>query len=434
MPPSIRSTATYLLLIQGGNYLFPLVLLPFLGHKLGVREFGVLAYCQALAQYLILLTDYGHNLSATRLVSLRRDDPAAVAAVFSATMAAKLLLTLGAALLLAGALWWAPDLREHRAILAAAFVGVVANAVTPIWLYQGLERMKVLVLPNFASKAISLACVVAWVRSPGDAALAALGISVGTLILAVAALWGVWRRRLAALVRVPAAAAMASLREGFPMFLSLVLVSFYVNFNAILLNYFHGPVAVGQFSMADKIRIAGQTIFTVIGTAFYPRISQYNVTDPPAARALMRRAMVVVFACSGTMFVAVELFAGVGIRMWLGEPFHDTILLLRLEGVLLPLTSVAFIFGNLGLMASGRHRAVRNIYAAVTVMHLIYAVPFVMHMGARGTVISVLITEAAGAIAFYVCYRREITAGALAPAPTPTPVAQESPTAKEMQA
>ncbi|MCA3182478.1 oligosaccharide flippase family protein [Cupriavidus sp.] len=434
MPPSIRSTATCLLLIQGGNYLFPLVLLPFLGHKLGVREFGVLAYCQALAQYLILLTDYGHNLSATRLVSLRRDDPAAVAAVFSATMAAKLLLTTAAALLFGGALWWAPELREHRAILGAAFVGVVANAVTPIWLYQGLERMKVLVLPNFASKAVSLACVVTWVRSPGDAALAALGISVGTAILAIVALWGVWRGRLAALVRVPAAAAIASLRDGFPMFLSLVLVSFYVNFNAILLNHFHGPVAVGQFSMADKIRIAGQTIFTVVGTAFYPRISQYHIADPSAARALMRRAMVVVFALSGAMFVAIELFAGVGVRMWLGEPFHDTILLLRMEAVLLPLTSVAFIFGNLGLMASGRHRAVRNIYAAVTVMHLLYAVPFVMYMGARGTVISVLITEAAGAIAFYFCYRREIAAGVPAPAPARAPVAEESPTTKEMQA
>lgn len=434
MPPSIRSTATCLLLIQGGNYLFPLVLLPFLGHKLGVREFGVLAYCQALAQYLILLTDYGHNLSATRLVSLRRDDPAAVAAVFSATMAAKLLLTTAAALLFGGALWWAPELREHRAILGAAFVGVVANAVTPIWLYQGLERMKVLVLPNFASKAISLACVVAWVRSPGDAALAALGISVGTASLAIVALWGVWRGGLAALVRVPAAAAIASLRDGFPMFLSLVLVSFYVNFNAILLNHFHGPVAVGQFSMADKIRIAGQTIFTVVGTAFYPRISQYHIADPSAARALMRRAMVVVFALSGAMFVAIELFAGVGVRMWLGEPFHDTILLLRMEAVLLPLTSVAFIFGNLGLMASGRHRAVRNIYAAVTVMHLLYAVPFVMYMGARGTVISVLITEAAGAIAFYFCYRREIAAGVPAAAPARAPVAEESPTTKEMQA
>ena len=438
MPPSIRSTAMYLLLIQGGNYLFPLLLLPFLGKVLGVREFGVLAYCQALAQYLILLTDYGHNLTATRLVSLRRDDPLALAQVFSATLAAKLLLMLASALLLAGALVLAPSLRDHWTILAAAFVGVMANAVTPIWLYQGLERMKVLVVPNFISKAVSLGCVVAWVRTPGDAALAALGISIGSVILACAALWGAWRKRLAGLVAVQMRAVVASLHEGFPVFLSLVLVSFYVNFNAILLNYFHGPVAVGQFSMADKIRIAGQTIFTVIGTAFFPRISQYNVTDPAAARALMRKAMLVVFGCSGAMFVGIELFAGLGIRLWLGEPFHDAIFLLRLEGVLLPVTSVAFIFGNLGLLASGRHRVVQNIYAAVTVLHLLYVVPFVLYMGAEGTVISVILTEVIGAAAFAVCYRREtagsVPAPTIMPTTTPTPAAQDRSSAREIQA
>jgi len=412
MPPSIRATAAYLLLIQAGNYLFPLLLLPFLGRVLGVREFGVLAYCQALAQYLILLTDYGHNLTATRLVSLQRDDPQAVAEVYSATMGAKLLLTLVSALLMLGAVGMVPSLREHWGILAAAFVGVVANAITPFWLYQGQERMKSLVLPNFISKAVSLSCVIAWVRGPGDAALAALGISIGTAILAAAALWGVHRQRLATLVAVPVRAIVASLREGYPVFLSLVLVSFYVNFNAILLNYFHGPVAVGQFSMADKIRIAGQTVFTVVGTAFFPRISQYNAIDAAAAQALMRKAMLAVFGSSVAMFIAIELFADLGIRMWLGEPFHAAIFLLRLEGVLLPVTSIAFVFGNLGLLALGRHRLVQNIYAAATLLHLVYVVPLVLYLGAEGTVISVILTEAFGAAAFAVCYRRETASSA----------------------
>lgn len=427
MPTSIRATAVYLLLIQAGNYLFPLLLLPLLGRVLGVKEFGVLAYCQALAQYLILLTDYGHNLTATRLVSLGRDDPAVVARVFSATMAAKLTLTLAAALLMVGTLGLVPSLREHWTILAAAFVGVVANAFTPIWLYQGLERMKVLVVPNCIAKAVSLGCVLAWVRAPGDAALAALGISVGTVLLALAALWGIHRQRLASLVAVSVREVATSFREGFPVFLSLVLVSFYVTFNAILLNYFHGPVAVGQFSMADKIRVAAQTIFTVVGTAFFPRISQYNVSDPEAARALLRKAMLAVFACAGALAIGIELFADVGIRMWLGEPFHDAILLLRLEGVLLPVTSVAFVFGNLGLLALGRHRLVQNIYAAVTVLHLLYVVPLVMLMGARGTVISIILTEVFGALAFAICYRREAAARATARgvdpvAPIPAPL------------
>jgi len=88
---------------------------------------------------------------------------------------------------------------------------------------------------------------------------------------------------------------------------------------------------------------------------------------------------------------------------------------------------VAFVFGNLGLLALGRHRLVQNIYAAVTVLHLLYVVPLVMLMGARGTVISIILTEVFGALAFFICYRREATARATARgvdpvAPIPAPL------------
>jgi len=398
----------YLLLIQGGNYLFPLLLLPFLGRVLGVTEFGVLAYCQAIVQYLILLTDYGHNLTATRLVSVRRNEPEALAGVFSATMAAKLALTLASFVLLLVGLLVVPGLSAHWPILAAAFVGVIANAVTPLWLFQGLERMKSLVLPTFVSKAASLVCVVLLVKGEGDAALAALGISLGNVVLAVAALWIVYRQRLVAWAFTPLRSIRESLGEGFPVFLSLVLVSFYVNFNSILLNHFHGPTAVGQFAMADKVRVAAQAVFMMVGQAFYPRISQYNATNPAAAQELMRTAMMAVFGCSVSLFVFIQLFAGWGIEMWLGEQFYASIFLLKLEAVLLPVISVAFVFGNLGLLALGRTRALKNVYAGVTVLHLIYVVPLTLYLGAEGTIVSVILTELFGAVAFAWLYLREV--------------------------
>ena len=79
MTTPIRKTLLYLILIQGGNYIVPLLMLPYLGRVLGVREFGVLALCQAVTQYLVLLTDYGYNFTATRLVSVRRNDPQGLA-------------------------------------------------------------------------------------------------------------------------------------------------------------------------------------------------------------------------------------------------------------------------------------------------------------------------------------------------------------------
>ena len=204
----------YLLLIYGGNYLFPLLLLPFPGRVLGVTEFGVLAYCQVVVQYLILLTDYRHNLTATRHVWVRRNDPDARSGVYSSTMGAKLALTLVSFALLAGGLLFVPGLASHWPILAAAFGGVIANAATPLWFFQGMERMKSLALPTFVSKVACLGFVVLLVKGPGDAALAALGISIGNVIPAVLALAIIQRNRLVALVAVPLRLIDESLGEG----------------------------------------------------------------------------------------------------------------------------------------------------------------------------------------------------------------------------
>ncbi len=407
MSTSIKKTVLYLILIQGGNYLFPLLLLPYLGGVLGVKEFGVLAYCQAIMQYLTLLTDYGYNLTATRLVSLHRDDPRMLSEVFSCTMAGRFALMLGALLLLIAGIAFVPDITSHWAVFAAASLGLIANALTPLWLFQGLERMKSLVLPTFVSKAASVLCVVLLVKGNGDAAFAALGISLGNVVLAAAALLIVARKKLASFVAVRMRAIYDTLTDGFPVFLSVVMVSFYVNFNSILLNYFYGPVAVGQFAMADKIRLAAQAVFVVIGQAFYPRISQYNAIDPTAARKLLRVAMLAIFGSAVVMFAVILLGANWAVTFWLGEQFHSSIALLKLEAVLLPIIGVALVFGNLGLMAMGKTRLLKNVYVAATCLHLIYVVPLTRYLGAQGTILSVILTELFGAAAFAWFYFRE---------------------------
>jgi len=83
------------------------------------------------------------------------------------------------------------------------------------------------------------------------------------------------------------------------------MVSFYVNFNSIFLNYFHGPAVVGQFAMADKVRVAAQTVCIVVGQALCPRISHYSATDPTAAQALMRKAMLTVSGCWVSLFFVI---------------------------------------------------------------------------------------------------------------------------------
>ena len=72
----------WLYALQGLNYLVPLAVLPYLLRILGVEHYGLIAFAQAFAQYFIILTDYGFNLSATKRIALLRDDRRQVSIVF----------------------------------------------------------------------------------------------------------------------------------------------------------------------------------------------------------------------------------------------------------------------------------------------------------------------------------------------------------------
>src|SRR5579863_4602273 len=103
---------TSLTLLQGLNYVVPLITLPYLVRVLHPSHFGLLAFAQGIVLYFDFLTDFGFNFSQTRAIAACKQSPDAVSRIFWSTIYAKASLMCVSAVALTLLVAFTPKLRE----------------------------------------------------------------------------------------------------------------------------------------------------------------------------------------------------------------------------------------------------------------------------------------------------------------------------------
>lgn len=210
--------------VQFVNYLLPLITLPYLARVLGPSGFGVLAVGQSLAQYFSLVVEYGYSLSATREVAQHRDDPSRLARILSGVLGARLILSLIVILLAFSLGTWIPVLREHPALLWSGVCWAIALGFSPIWYFQGLERLREIALVEVLTKAMAVVGIFTLVRAPVDAYKVMLLQGLASFVASGVA-W-VWAWGEVGFLRPKLVWAYEALRLGWRLFFLLRLLPF----------------------------------------------------------------------------------------------------------------------------------------------------------------------------------------------------------------
>jgi PST family polysaccharide transporter len=149
---------------------------------LGVEKFGLLSFAQATIAYFTIIVDYGFNLSATRDISIHREDKEKLSEIFSSVMIIKLGLFFISLILLTVLVFSFEKFRVEALLYYLTFGTVVGQLLFPVWFFQGMERMKYITYLNILAKLLFTITIFIFVKNSKDIYLVPVMNSLGFIV------------------------------------------------------------------------------------------------------------------------------------------------------------------------------------------------------------------------------------------------------------
>lgn len=252
------------------NFIFPLILIPYLTYTIGIELYGQYALSSTIFNYGLLLVNFGFDFSATKLISINRDDKSKIADILSNVTTIRIIFSFVASVGIAILTYSIPNLVDNS-LLYILGIGILwGQAITPFWLFQGLEKMGYITIINLFARVISTILIFIFIRKPEYFFFINLFQSSGYLIAGITGLFLIRYQLKIKFVKPVFKSIKYYFLDSWHIFLSTLSMSFYREANIIILGITTNYQIVGQYAAIEKVVKAIQSFMDPLAKALFP--------------------------------------------------------------------------------------------------------------------------------------------------------------------
>lgn len=370
-----------LLLLQGVNYVLPLLTFPYLVRVLGIEGFGKYSVFFSIAQVLFIIVDYGFNFTATKAVALARTDKKAIGVLFGTVYCLKLIIFFCCAVVLFVVAYF----KNYELVLPfAALLMTLGNAIYPLWLFQGMELMRSSTYLNLAAKGIVTVSIFCFVHDESHVGRALMIQAIGFLFIGIfGTLWLLKTLQLTGFVRLDRHAFGVQLKQGGAVFWSSIAGAIFGNGAVIILGNFGSSTLAGYYAVAQKIEAAAVGLFQPLAQASYPRLCEFFVNDKLQFRIWERRILLVGLI-GATVIASVIFILAPQLSVFFAKT-HDAAQLFAIQifALMTFFTAINVLLNSI-ILAKGLHAALVKIYSSCAAIFCVAAIPLVKSYSLSG--------------------------------------------------
>lgn len=379
--------------VQGSNYLIPLITLPYLVKTLSPYSYGLFGFSLALIQYFNIIVNYGFNLSATQKIALSYDNKNEISKIFWSVITCQIILALASIVIVVVGIMTIDFLKEQSLIILSCLGILLGNVLFPVWLFQGKESMSLSSFANISSRLLSVPLVFIFVNSTADAWIAALIMSLTTIMGGVISILLLIRKKWIFWQPVSFADVILQFKDGWYLFLSTAAISIYTSSITVLLGFICGPVVVGYFVAADKLRLAAQGLIIPVSQACYPRVISLLSKNKNEGIKFIQKMLLLQGGLGLIISLGIYLFSNFIIEFLYGNEYLASVSVLKILSLCPLLISLSNVLGIQTLTALGYKKQFFNILLTVSTVCMLAMFPLSKLLSEQGAAITIVLSE-----------------------------------------
>ena len=340
--------------LQAVNYLLPLIVIPYLFTVIGVERYGLIVFAQTVVTYFGVFVNYGFNLSATKEISVHRDDTKRISEIYSSVTTIKItfsIITFTAFILMIINI---DRLSEDWELYLFSFGAIIESILFPVWFFQGMERMKYITVIYTISKIIVTALIFIVIKNPDDYLIVPILYFTGSVSSGILSIYILLKQFQIKFILPSHDEIIFQLKDGWHLFVSNLAINMYRNTNVLILGLMTSTLYVGYYALAEKTIKALQSLMGPISETLYPFISKKSANQS-LKKSLNDLSRITKFysVLLISLVILILFFAPYIIYILGGSYINNVIIDMRILSVIIFFGGLNYLFGIIGLISLG---------------------------------------------------------------------------------
>ena len=395
----LKKNIVYSSFLTLSNYIFGLLIFPYVARVLGVQNMGTIDFVTNLIGYFLLFSSFGISTLGIREIAKVKNDKKDLNRCYSSLLFLNLIYTVTTLFILYIAIYIVDRLLPYRLLLLIGSIQVLSTTFLIEWLFRGLEDFRFITIRNIGIKILYVFFVFYLVNEPEDYVLF-FALTIGMVLLnAIVNLWYSKRFVSFSLKNV---SINEYVRSSISLGIYCVLTSMYTTFNVVFLGLSSDSIQVGYYSTALKIYTIVLGFYTAFTSVMMPRssslLTEKRMTE---FNNLIKKSFELLYTLSFPLIIVCVCLAPQIIDILAGTQYNGAILPMR---IIVPLLFVVGIAQILALqiiipLQKDKWTLIASSFGAV--IGIILNFVLVLKYKSVGTAITLVLTESCVTLIYF---------------------------------